>query len=196
MPKLGMEPIRRKALINAAITEIGRVGSLDVTVSQIAKRAGVSSALAYHYFETKDQLFLSAMRHILSVYGAEVRGALCMADTPRKRVEAIVRASFSSGNYKKEVISAWLNFYVVAQRSVDAKRLLNIYQKRVVSNLAYGMRPLVKDDALAVAGQMAALIDGIYLRIGLDKAELDSETAVTMVLSLLECNEHRVQNAT
>ena len=43
MPKVGMEPIRRKELIEAAILEIGEVGSLDVTVGKIAKRAGVSS---------------------------------------------------------------------------------------------------------------------------------------------------------
>ena len=76
MPKLGMEPIRKAALVNATITEIGRVGSLDVTVSQIAKRAGMSSALAHHYFGSKDDIFLAAMRHVLTLYGAEVRGAL------------------------------------------------------------------------------------------------------------------------
>ena len=46
MPKVGMEPIRKAALVKATIVEIGRAGSLDVTVSQIAKRAGMSSALA------------------------------------------------------------------------------------------------------------------------------------------------------
>ncbi|MBS0565011.1 MAG: transcriptional regulator BetI, partial [Proteobacteria bacterium] len=46
MPKVGMEPIRKAALVKATIVEIGRTGSLDVTVSQIAKRAGMSSALA------------------------------------------------------------------------------------------------------------------------------------------------------
>ena len=76
MPKVGMEPIRKAALVKATITEIGRAGSLDVTVSQIAKRAGMSSALAHHYFGSKEEIFLAAMRHILSLYGAEVRGAL------------------------------------------------------------------------------------------------------------------------
>ena len=41
MPKLGMEPIRRAALVNATIAQIGETGSLDVTVAQIAKRAGM-----------------------------------------------------------------------------------------------------------------------------------------------------------
>jgi len=35
MPKLGMEPIRRAALVKATIDVIGAQGSLDVTVSQI-----------------------------------------------------------------------------------------------------------------------------------------------------------------
>ncbi|MEJ6503035.1 MAG: transcriptional regulator BetI, partial [Rhodobacter sp.] len=38
MPKLGMEPIRKAALVKATILEIGRLRSLDVTVTQIAKR--------------------------------------------------------------------------------------------------------------------------------------------------------------
>ncbi|WP_295317559.1 TetR family transcriptional regulator, partial [Roseobacter sp.] len=55
MPKLGMEPIRRSALVDATIAEIGVRGSLDVTVGQIARRAGMSTALAHHYFGGKDQ---------------------------------------------------------------------------------------------------------------------------------------------
>lgn len=90
MPKLGMEPIRKAALVNATISEIGRTGSLDVTVSQIAKRAGMSSALAHHYFGGKEDMFLAAMRHVLTLYGAEVRGALAVAQGPEARVEAVV----------------------------------------------------------------------------------------------------------
>ena len=73
MPKLGMEPIRRQALVEATIAEIGAVGTLDVTVAQIARRAGMSSALAHHYFGGKEQIFLAAMRHVMSVYAAEVK---------------------------------------------------------------------------------------------------------------------------
>lgn len=186
MPKVGMEPIRRHAVVNATIQEIGQQGSLDVTVSQIAKRAGVSSALVHHYFGSKDQLFLAAMRYVLREYGLEVRGALLMADTPKQRVLAVVRASFSTANFKREVMSAWLNFYVAAQNSDEAKRLLHIYQCRIVSNLAYGLRPLVGARARATAERMAALIDGIYLRVGLGQDEPDGARAEAMVLELLD----------
>ncbi|MDU8926614.1 transcriptional regulator BetI [Alisedimentitalea sp. MJ-SS2] len=191
MPKLGMEPIRREALVKATIAEIGRAGSLDVTVSQIAKRAGMSSALAHHYFGGKDQIFLAAMRHTLSLYGAEVRGALIMADSPGDRVKAIVRASFSASHFKPEVIAAWLNFYVLAQSSDAAKRLLNVYQRRLKSNLAYGLRPLIGARAGHVAERMAALIDGVYLRQGLAHDAPDAEGAVSVVLDCLDLEQER-----
>lgn len=186
MPKLGMEPIRRKALVDATITEIGRAGSLDVTVSQIAKRAGMSSALAHHYFGGKDQIFLAAMRHILSVYGAQVRAALMVADGPRARLEAIIRASFEAGNFRSEVISAWMNFYVQAQTSDGAKRLLKVYQARLRSNLIYNLRPLVGDAATDVAASIAALIDGSYIRHALRESQPDSGLASARVLDCLD----------
>ena len=106
MPKLGMEPIRKAALVKATILEIGRLRSLDVTVTQIAKRAGMSSALAHHYFGSKDEIFLAAMRHILTIYAAEVRGTLMISKTARGRLEAILRMSFSARNFYGKSISA------------------------------------------------------------------------------------------
>lgn len=181
-----MEPIRRKALVDATIVEIGRVGSLDVTVSQIAKRAGMSSALAHHYFGGKDQIFLAAMRHILSVYGAQVRSALLIAKVPRTRLEAIIRASFEAGNFRTEVISAWMNFYVQAQTSEGAKRLLNIYQARMRSNLMHELRPLVGQRAPDIAANIAALIDGHYIRHALRNSMPDGRMASERVLGCLD----------
>lgn len=170
MPKIGMEPIRRASLIKATIAEIGDVGSLEVTVSRIAKRAGMSSALAHHYFGSKEAIFLAAMRHVLWVYGAEVRGALVAADSPEARVRGVIRASFSTSNFRREVISAWMNFYVLAQTRDEARRLLSIYQRRLVSNLTHGLRPLIGARAGQVACSIAAMIDGAYLHAALSPA--------------------------
>ena len=181
MPKLGMEPIRKAALVKATITEIGRVGTLDVTVSQIAKRAGMSSALAHHYFGGKEDIFLAAMRHVLSLYGAEVRGALAAVEGSEARLKAILRASFSPGNFRREAVGAWLNFWVLAQTNDQARRLLGVYQRRLHSNLLHVLRPLLGDRAPTVAEGIGALIDGAYLREALKKGPPDSAAAVTMV---------------
>lgn len=182
MPKLGMEPIRRDALVKAAIAEIGEAGTLDVTVSQIARRAGMSSALAHHYFGSKEQMLVAAMRHILSIFGAEVRGALTMAKTPADRIEAVVRASFSSQNFRAETAAAWLNFYMQAQTSDQTRRLLTIYHMRLRSNLVHAFRALVADPDSA-AETVGALIDGVYLRQVLRPEAMTNAQAVDLVLA-------------
>jgi TetR/AcrR family transcriptional repressor of bet genes len=181
MPKVGMEPIRRDALVRATIAEIGRAGTLDVTVAQIARRAGMSSALAHHYFGGKEQIFLAAMRHILTIYGAEVRGALAAAEGPEGRVRAVIRASFSEGSFRREVVSAWLHFYVLAQTVPEARRLLAVYQRRLRSNLVGALRPLVAERAGEVADRLGAMIDGVYLRQALAGRAPDRAAAVRLV---------------
>jgi len=185
MPKLGMEPIRRAALVNATISEIGASGTLDVTVAQIAARAGMSSALAHHYFGGKEQIFLAAMRHVLTVYGAEVRGALAMARGPRARLEAVVRAGFSTSNFRPETVAAWLNFYVLARTNAHAARLLRVYQRRLRSNLVHDLAPLSGSAASDIADRIAALIDGLYLRQGIDAGNDAGRTATAHVLAVL-----------
>ncbi len=185
MPKVGMEPIRKEALVRATIVEIGRTGSLDVTVSQIAKRAGMSSALAHHYFGSKEQIFLAAMRHVLSLYGAEVRGALAMAGGPRDRLRAILTASFAALNFRREVIGAWLNFYVLAQTQPEARRLLKIYQRRLHTNLVHDLKQLIGPRAPGVADGLASLIDGVYIRQALRDGVPDGQAAAAMALNYL-----------
>ncbi|MDV7270266.1 transcriptional regulator BetI [Thioclava sp. A2] len=187
MAKVSAEPKRRADIVKATIHEIGVRGSLEVTVAQIARRAGVSSALAHHYFGSKEQIFLATMRHVLTIFGAEVRGALAAATTNRERVEAIVHASFAAGSFRREVVSAWLNFYVLAQTEPEARRLLGVYHRRLSSNLIYDLRPLVGARAPRVAEALGAQIDGLYLRAALAPARnrLDRTAAISLVLDTL-----------
>lgn len=185
MPRTGMETIRRKALVNAAITEIGRAGSLNVTVSQIAGNAGVSSALAHHYFGSKDKIFLAAMRHIMSGFSDDVSLGLTKANSPIERVEAIIKASFSLGNFREEVISAWLNFYVKAQNSSDVQRLLRVYQRRLHSNLVHELRPIAGAESQHISLGLSAMIDGLYIRQALRDAPPNPKESVAMVVDYL-----------
>lgn len=178
-----MEPIRRDAIVRATIAELGAARSLDVTVSQIAKRAGMSSALAHHYFGGKEQMFLAAMRRILSDFGAEVRGALSGA-APGDRARAILRACFAPSCFSPDVIAAWMTFYVLAQTNDDALRLWRIYQARIRSNLTHALRPQMADPARA-AELLVALIDGLYIHAALGAPEAP-EVAVERAQRVLD----------
>ena len=182
MPKIGMEPLRRKALIDAAISAIGERGSLDVTMSEIAGRAGVSSALAHHYFGAKDELLLATMRHLLAELGVDARRALHSAPTPRARISAVVAVNFSAAQFRPQTIAAWLAFYVEAQRSPALRRLLKVYARRLHSNLMSGLCAILPHaEADNVAETTAALIDGLYIRRALKDGVPDAATAIALI---------------
>lgn len=193
MPKIGAEAVRRKAMVEAAIVEIGEAGSLDVTVSQIAKRAGMSPALAHHYFGSKDQMFLAAMRHILKRYGDNVRRLLGVADGPIERIRAIIDASYAQDQFDREVVAAWLTFYVRALQSEDASRLLMLYARRLHSNLVFNLRQLVDSDtAQSIAQGLAALIDGFYIRYALQDLAPSQVEVVALTMDYLELRLSRI----
>lgn len=187
MPKLGMEPLRRRALIDATLSAIGSRGSLDVTMSDIAGRAGVSSALAHHYFGAKDDLLLATMRHLLAELNADTRHALSACRTARERVSATIAVNFSDKQFKAETIAAWLAFYVEAQKSMALRRLLRIYARRLHSNLKSGLVQLMpRPDAEQAAEAIAALIDGLYIRRALKDGAPNATGAVAIVEDYLE----------
>ena len=182
MPRIGAEPIRREAFIKAAIAEIGTAGSLDVSVARIARRAGMSPALAHHYFGSKERMFLEAMRHILRVFGTETSAALAGAHGPRGRLEAIAAVSFAPRQFAPDTVAAWLVFYVRALSSADTARLLRIYAGRLRTNLRHEFRALLPAPAATEAAEtVAALIDGLYLRHALAAAAPDPAACRALV---------------
>ncbi len=184
MPKVGMEPIRRSALVQATIAEIGAAHSLDVTVGQIAKRAGMSTALAHHYFGGKDQIFLAAMRHILTEYKAEVLDRLAQAKTPRDRAAAIIIASFDETCFAPATVAAWMTLYAASRTNSGTARLLRVYQRRLRSNLTHALRG-ASPRPHADAETIAALIDGLYLRAALSSRGTAAQ-AMKSALSTLD----------
>lgn len=182
MPRLGMEPVRRRALIAAAIEAIHDRGMAQVTMGEIARRAGVSAGLAHHYFGGKEQLLLATMRHLLAELGDGIQARLAAARTPEERIAAVIRGNFAPEQFRPAVISAWLSFYVQAQTDAEARRLLRVYTRRLESNLLHALRPLAgRERALAVAETAAALIDGMWIRRSLAGGDPDPEGAAALV---------------
>ena len=185
MPRIGAEPARRRELILAALNAIGETGSLDVSVKQIANKAGMSSALAFHYFGGKSEIVSETMRFLLSELTTSLRNELKGKSDPLARLEAIVEASFSASQFKRKTIAAWLVFYVHAYSSKSAARLLNIYTRRLESNLVHAYRQLIPDlpRAKQAAEASAAMIDGVYIRHALRKSGPDRHEAIKICKS-------------
>ncbi len=166
MPRIGAEPARRRELINAALRVIGESGTLDVSVKEIASKAGMSSALAFHYFGGKNEIVTETMRFLLSELTEKLRSGLSGKNDPYQRLDAILQASFSTSQFKRKTIAAWLVFYVHAYSSKNAARLLNIYSRRLESNLVHPYSEIFasRSDGQQAAQSTASMVDGLSIR--------------------------------
>ena len=52
---------RREHLLHTGVALLGRHGTADVSIEEIAQAAGVSKGLLYHYFPTKDAFLLAVL---------------------------------------------------------------------------------------------------------------------------------------
>ncbi len=197
MPKIGMEPVRRKALVDATLRAVGDHGSLTVTMSEIARQAGVSPALAHHYFGSKEQLLIETIRSLLRQLHNDTVTAMKGAQTPRAKLSAVIRVSFQADQFAPETIATWLAFYAEAQRSEETRRFLVIYARRLHSNLLANLKALCPTgDAERIAEGAAAMIDGLYIRQGLKSAPISIEGSIALTEDYLTTHLNALQHET
>lgn len=160
MPKVGMEPVRKKQLIEATLAVMTEVGYHGTTISLISKRAGLSSGIISHYFGDKQGLIEATMRHLLEALKITKR-----IEDPLDRIDFIIENNFSQTQGASSATNTWFNFWALSLHNRSLHRLQCINHKRLERNLAYSFRQLLKQAHVKdAATSTAALIDGFWLR--------------------------------
>jgi TetR/AcrR family transcriptional repressor of bet genes len=186
MPKLGMEPIRKRQLIEATVATIHAHGFAEATVKQISAKAGVSSGIIHHYFGGKDALLAATMRSMLRDLRGELVARLVGVKTPEDRLQAVIDASFSPSQFSGAVQTTWLCFWAQTRHSPTLARLAHLYLRRLRSNLGYALADLMPaDEAARIADGLAALIDGLWLRAAVAPKTITPADARTLAQDYL-----------
>ncbi|SIP87473.1 transcriptional regulator BetI [Marinobacterium stanieri] len=169
MPKIGVKDTRKQQLIDAAMESIAELGMQNTTIVSISKRAGLSSGIISHYFGGKQGLIEAALRHLLDQLGKELRVRMANNDgTPEQRLNCIIESNFSEFQRSALAAKTWLSFWARAMHEPGLKRLQQINNARLYSNLRYSFaQVMAPDEATAAARQTAAMIDGFWLRSAL-----------------------------
>ncbi|ABR47696.1 transcriptional regulator, TetR family [Alkaliphilus metalliredigens QYMF] len=68
---LNLENEKQQRILNAALKEFARKGYDDASTIEIAKEAGISKGLLFHYFHTKRQLFLYLYDYSMKIIKTE-----------------------------------------------------------------------------------------------------------------------------
>lgn len=180
MPKVGMEPIRRKQLIVATRDSIGEEGFAATTVQSIARRAGVSAGIIAHYFGNKMGLLEATMRDLLAQLKLDLMQRLPENPTPEQRLNAIIQTNFSKTQVDPLSAKTWLAFWSSAMHEPAFARLQQINKQRLHSNLKYAFKEMDVSNPDQAAASLAALIDGLWLRGALSPEGIDAEGCVRL----------------
>jgi len=178
MPKVGMEPIRRRQLIEATIASIHEYGFADTTVARISAAAGVSTGIVHHYFDGKADLLEATMRWLMADLRRQVVHRLARARTPTDRLKAIIDGNFAPEQFSQQAVAAWIAFWAHAAQTPELGRLQHINTERLQSNLRHALKAIMPPERAARAALgMAALIDGLSVRCALSQGGLAPEEA-------------------
>ncbi len=186
MPKVGMQPIRRRQLIDATLASIHEHGLTDTTVSRIGAAAGLSPGIIHHYFGGKDDLLFEALRQLLAELRQEIVNRLASA-TGVRRVHAIIDANFAASQFAPRAVTAWLAFWAEAPHSPRLARLQRIHSRRLHSNIVHALRHAIPlSEARTTALGLAAMIDGLWLQCALAHGHLTPETARQVCIDYID----------
>lgn len=89
------DPERTRAqLMEAALTEFGDHGFHGARVDRITKAVGCNARLLYHYFGSKEKLYIAALEHIFTDIRAQERQLKLERLPPRAAMERLVGFTF------------------------------------------------------------------------------------------------------
>jgi TetR/AcrR family transcriptional repressor of bet genes len=176
--KRSIKSIRRDELMDAAIDVVGMAGLSGATIAMIASRAGMSTGLVNHYFESKEELLALAMRNLSNLIRRDILDLMPTDPSPQQRLKAIIDGSFLPQHFRGPKREAWMQFMIASQSESRIKHLYQVTGGRFVSNIKYAVRQLVPvEDVDDVTDGIAALIDGFFWQIAGDYAEEDFDRA-------------------
>lgn len=189
MPKIVDHDRYRKELLFKCFDLFAQIGYGSLTMRQIAQKIGVSTGTLYHYFPSKEELFIQLIEEITEqdILRATDRVKNQSTETIEERILALGQFLKDNQDYFQKQTFLFINFFqqpeLEQQQLVEAvKRSYKRYQEETIKFLGINNH--------AIANHIACLIDGLILQQTfvpeLVSIEEQMELLATMLVAYLE----------
>lgn len=186
-PRTLSRDARRTQLIEATISTIAERGYSRTTLTDVARRAGLSHGLVLYHFETKEQLLSATLDFLSEEYRSNWQSELASAGpAPEEQLAALIRADFKPEVCGPGRLAAWCAFWGESQGRP-------LYQERCGANDERYNRTLeaictrmneahgYTCDAVRAARLIRIAIDGTWLELMTLVNPYDQEEALMTV---------------
>lgn len=174
--------IRRAELSKAAFEVVAQFGLRGTTLEKVGDIAGVSKGVVLHHFKDKSSLLEAVFRRSNSLLSEAVKELYRYAHNPHERLWAIIFANFYDTIFNHKVCQAWLALAAEVPHNKQCQRIQTACHARIHTNLKHELRVLCGgNDAEKIAKHLGVVIDGIWVRAGLQCEPMPSQQAIDEV---------------
>jgi AcrR family transcriptional regulator len=182
---------RRIEMLRAAAELICERGFGYTRIADVAKRAGVSSALVIYYFGTRDRLLVDALRFSEESGYEAAEKTLAEIPSLRERLSFLIKWTCvpESDNDMPGAWGLWFDLWAQAFRHDEVKAGRVELDSRWRSMIADAVKSADLDadiDARMFALEFSALLDGLSIQVALDDPEVDSAVAYDVAMRFAE----------
>jgi AcrR family transcriptional regulator len=194
-PATEQNEARRIEMLRAAAELICERGFGETRIADVAKRAGVSSALVIYYFGTRDRLLVDALRHSEESFYEAAEKMLAEVTSLRERLSLLIKWTCvpEADNEIPGAWGLWFDLWAQAFRHDEVKagrvELDARWRRMIVDAIKSAEATAEVDadvDARLFALEFAALLDGLSIQVALEDPEVDSEVAYDIAMRFAE----------
>jgi TetR/AcrR family transcriptional repressor of bet genes len=133
---------RRAQIIDAAIATLDEIGYVNTSLAQIAKRAGISTALISYHFKDKNDLMDHTLMTLLNDEASYVMERTKTAATPREKLHAFITSSLAYQGTRPKHNTALIEivFHARTPDNVPYYKLNDDEEEPLVSELQHILR--------------------------------------------------------
>ncbi|HEY7174332.1 MAG TPA: TetR family transcriptional regulator C-terminal domain-containing protein [Micromonosporaceae bacterium] len=161
--------VRLDALLRTACDVILDRGLPNTRAADVAAAAGVSQALVFYHFETKDRLLARAFAYAAEHDLARLDNVLVSKATPIAKLRSILKIYAPTGASKAWAmwIDGWAESMRVPELEAVSRRLDVRWKEGLTEVIEAGVKDgsFTCDDAFGAAWRLIALIDGLAVQV-------------------------------
>ncbi|MCL6515326.1 TetR family transcriptional regulator [Alicyclobacillus sp.] len=147
MPKTGMQEVRREQVIAATVRCIMNKGLSNLSMKDIAREAGVSTGVIYHYFENKSDLLLQVLKTTFQRSREDAVGAIAAVADPIEKLDRHVRAILRTPRDNPQFFSVFLCFLGESVHDPAVRDIMNRFLGNLKAYMASYLAQLPAEDA-------------------------------------------------
>jgi AcrR family transcriptional regulator len=178
----------RKKILEAGLELFATTGYFPTSISELAKKAGISKGLIYNYFESKEALLkvivMQGMENVFGLIDPNQRGVLTR-DELRIMIQEMFRSIKKNQDFWK------LYFMLMVQPSVSKLVIGDIYEAYMVyqAMIINQMKQMGSRDPLADTLFLQCILDGIAMNFVMNPAMIPLDALENRLLDIYQLND-------